>query len=106
VEKFEFERGGHWRFVELAPEGAQGFEGRYREIIPNERIVWTFEWDGLPGQPLVETTTFEDAGPGRTRVVSLSQFFTDEERDGMFTAMQPGVEESYAALDRLLAGMR
>ncbi|HEU5217937.1 MAG TPA: SRPBCC family protein [Gemmatimonadales bacterium] len=103
VERMEVERGGHWRFVEHGPEGAHGFEGRYREVTPKERLVQTFEWDGMPGYVLVDTVTFEDLGDGSTRVVSTSLFHTTEERDGMLDAgMEDGLNESYAALDRLL----
>lgn len=58
----EVERGGHWRFVEHGPEGIHGFEGRYREVTPQERLVHTFEWDGMPAYVIVETITFEDLG--------------------------------------------
>lgn len=103
IEKMEVVAGGHWRVVEHAPEGAQGFEGRYREVTPQERIVQTFEWDGLPGQPCIETAVFEDLGD-RTRVVNTTLFFTTAERDGMLASgMAEGAEQSYVALDRLLA---
>lgn len=104
IERMEVERGGHWRFVEHGPEGIHGFEGRYREVTPPERIVQTFEWDGMPGHVIVETATFEDLGDGRTRIVTTSLFHTNEERDGMLASgMEQGLGESYAALDRLLA---
>lgn len=104
VERMEVVRGGHWRFVEHAPGGLEGFEGRYREVTPPERLVQTFEWDGMPGYVAIETTTFEDLGDGRTRVVTLSLFHTTEERDGMLSSgMEEGLNQSYAALDRLLA---
>jgi uncharacterized protein YndB with AHSA1/START domain len=104
VERMEVERGGHWRFVEHAADGIHGFEGRYREVTPPERLVQTFEWDGLPGHVVIETAVFEDLGDGRTRVVNTSLFHTTEERDGMLHAgMEQGLNESYAALDRLLA---
>jgi uncharacterized protein YndB with AHSA1/START domain len=104
IERLEVERGGHWRFVEHGPEGVHGFEGRYREVTPPERLVHTFEWDGMPGYVVVETVTFEDMGDGRTRVVNTSLFHTTEERDGMLqSGMEEGLSESYAALDRLLA---
>ncbi|HTG84916.1 MAG TPA: SRPBCC domain-containing protein, partial [Gemmatimonadales bacterium] len=38
IERMEVERGGHWRFVEHGPDGVHGFEGRYREVTPPERI--------------------------------------------------------------------
>jgi uncharacterized protein YndB with AHSA1/START domain len=107
VERMEFERGGHWRYVEHAPDGVHGFEGRYREIIPEERIVFTFEWDGMPGYVCIETANFEELPDGRTRVVNLTLFHTKEERDGMLSlGMETGLSQSYAALDRLLAGMQ
>ncbi len=56
VERMDVQRGGHWRFVEHSPEGVHGFEGRYREVAPPERLVQTFEWDGMPGYVAVETT--------------------------------------------------
>jgi uncharacterized protein YndB with AHSA1/START domain len=103
IERFELERGGHWRFVEHGPEGVHGFEGRFREVTPPERLVQTFEWDGMPGYVAVDTCEFEDLGDGRTRVVSTSLFHTTDERDGMLQAgMEGGLNQSYAALDRLL----
>src|SRR5215207_1676945 len=39
IERMEMERGGHWRFVEHTDQGVHGFEGRYREVTPKERIV-------------------------------------------------------------------
>lgn len=104
IERFELERGGHWRFVEHGPEGAHGFEGRFREVTPKDRIVMTFEWDGMPAYVIIETVNLEDLGDGRTRIVTTSLFHTTEERDGMMAAgMEQGLNESYAALDRLLA---
>jgi uncharacterized protein YndB with AHSA1/START domain len=106
IERMEVERGGHWRFFEHSPHGVHGFEGRYREVKPPERIVQTFEWDGMPGHVAVETVMFEDLGDGRTRVVNISLFHTTQELDGMLSSgMEQGLNESYAALDRLLAAL-
>jgi len=106
IEKMDVQRGGHWRFVEHSPQGVHGFEGRYREVTPPERIVQTFEWDGMPGHVIIETMTLEDLGDGRTRLVTLSLFHTTEERDGMLhSGMEGGAQESYAALDRVLADL-
>ncbi len=106
IERHELERGGHWRFVEHSDHGVHGFEGRYREVTPMERISMTFEWDGMPGYPVVTTAVFEDLGNGRTKVVSTMQFYTPEERDRMLkSGMEGGMNESYAALDALLARM-
>jgi len=106
IERLELEKGGHWRFVEHGPDGVHGFEGRFREVTPPTRLSMTFEWDGMPGYTVLETATFEEAGKDRTRVINISLFFTTEERDGMLASgMEEGLNESYAALDRLLATM-
>ncbi|HJU89050.1 MAG TPA: SRPBCC family protein [Gemmatimonadaceae bacterium] len=103
IERLEVERGGHWRFVEHSDEGVHGFEGRYREVTPQSKIVQTFEWDGMPAYVVLETIEFHDLGDGRTKVVNVSLFFTSEERDGMLqSGMEQGLNESYEALDRLL----
>ena len=103
IERMEVERGGHWRFVEHSPDGVHGFEGRYREVTPRDRLVQTFEWDGMPGYVAVDTAVFEDLGDGRTKVVTTSLFHTTEERDGMLeSGLADGLNQSYAALDDLL----
>lgn len=104
VEKWEFERGGHWRFVEHHDGETSGFEGRFREITPKQRVVQSFEWDGMPAHVCIETAEYEDLGDGRTKLVTTSLFHTPEERDGMLqSGMESGMTESYAALDALLA---
>ena len=104
IERMEVEPGGHWRYVEHHEGGSDGFVGRYREVTPPERIVQTFEWDGMPEHVIVNTTAFEDLPGGRTRLTTHSLFLTPEDRDGMLSSgMEGGLNESYDALDRLLA---
>ncbi len=105
VEALEVRPGGHWRFVEHHGGRSDGFEGRFGDVRAPEQLVQTFEWDGMPAHPSRSSAHFEDLGDGRTRMVSTTLFFTPEERDGMLKAgMEGGMNESYAALDRLLAG--
>lgn len=104
VERLEVERGGHWRYVEHHDGGTDGFEGRFSEVVRPERMQQTFEWDGQPGLPCLNTAVLEDLGDGRTRLVETSLFFTTEARDGMIeSGMEQGMNESFAALDKLLA---
>jgi uncharacterized protein YndB with AHSA1/START domain len=106
VETFELKKGGHWRFVEHAEGQEHGFEGRFREIRPQDLIEMTFEWDGMPGHSLVDTYTFHDLGDGRTRLHAKSMAFTKQVMDGMLgSGMEGGMNESFDALDRLLATM-
>lgn len=104
IEKWELGRGGHWRFVEHHDGGTAGFEGRFREVTPMERLVWSFEWDGMPTHVSVETIEFVDLGDGRTKLVTDTIFMTGEDRDGMMqSGMEAGMNASFAALDALLA---
>jgi uncharacterized protein YndB with AHSA1/START domain len=104
VDRMDVRPGGGWRFVIRGSDGSENaFRGTYREITPPERIVQTFEWEGMPGHVSVETATFEDLGD-RTKVITTSLFHTVEERDGMLSSgMERGVNELYARLDELLA---
>jgi uncharacterized protein YndB with AHSA1/START domain len=104
VDEMDVRPGGSWRFVCHDPGGGEdGFRGTYREVTPPERLVYTFEWEGMPGHVLVETVEFEELG-GRTKVTTTSLFHTPEERDGMLAGgMEIGLNESYEALDELLA---
>lgn len=106
VEALELRPGGRWRFVEHAPQGVQGFEGHYREVVPEERLTFTFRWDGMPAYPFVEAIRLEELVDGRTKVVSEILFFTSEERDAVLgSGMERGMNESFAELDRLLASL-
>jgi uncharacterized protein YndB with AHSA1/START domain len=104
VDVMDVRPGGSWRFGVRNEDGSEtGFRGTYREIVPPERIVQTFEWEGMPGHVSVETATFEDLGD-RTKVTTTSLFHTTEERDGMLgSGMEQGLNETYARLDELLA---
>ncbi len=101
VDKMEVKAGGAWRYVERAANGEEyAFRGTFREVTPPERLVYTFEWEGMPGHVLVETVTLEEID-GKTHVTDSSIFHTAEERDGM---LQSGMEEgARASWDRLAA---
>jgi uncharacterized protein YndB with AHSA1/START domain len=104
VDTMDVRPGGSWRFVCSDPDGDQAFRGVFREIDAPERVVQTFEWEGMPGHIAVETATFEDLGDGRTKVTGVSLFHTTEERDGMLASgMEDGLSESYEQLAELLA---
>lgn len=104
VDEMDVRVGGRWRFVMKDADGTEsGFRGTYREVTSPERIVQTFEWEGMPGHVSVETSTFEDLGD-RTRVITSSLFHTTEERDGMLeSGMESGLRDTHARFDELLA---
>jgi uncharacterized protein YndB with AHSA1/START domain len=105
VDQMDVRPGGDWRFVCRDEDGSEeGFRGSYRELTPPERIVQTFEWEPMAGYVSLETMTLEDIGEGRTKVTTVSIFFTTEERDGMLNSgMEEGLNETYERLDELLA---
>jgi uncharacterized protein YndB with AHSA1/START domain len=104
VDQMDVRPGGSWRFANRDADGSEtAFRGTYREITPPERVVQTFEWEGMPGHICIETAVFEDLGD-RTRVINTSLFHTTEERDGMLASgMERGLNETYARMDELLA---
>jgi uncharacterized protein YndB with AHSA1/START domain len=105
VDTMDVRAGGSWRFVIRDADGTeQGFRGTYREVTPPERIVHSWEWEGMPGYVSIETATFEDLGD-RTRLTTVALYHTPEERDGMLASgMERGMNETFARLDELLAG--
>ena len=105
VDVMDVRPGGSWRFL-VGGEGEEaiGFRGTYREIEAPERIVQTFEWEGMPGHVSVETAVLEDLGE-QTKLVTTSIFHTTEERDGRLgSGMEGGLNETYERLDEVLAG--
>ena len=100
--EFDFRPGGKWRIVHRDPEGQEyAFRGEYREIVRPERVVWTFEYEGMPGA-MVETFTLEERD-GKTVLKSMSVFDTVEQRDGMLqSGMEGGAAESMDRLDEYL----
>ena len=104
--EMDFRPGGAWHYVERAADGNEyGFRGEYREILRPERIVQTFEFEGMPGHISVDSLVFEDLG-GRTRIVGTSVFDSVEDRDGMIqSGMEEGAGEVYNRLADYLRTM-
>jgi uncharacterized protein YndB with AHSA1/START domain len=103
VDTLDLRPGGRWRFIHRGPDGVEyGFNGEFREIVPPERLVYTFEFEGMPGHVAVETVTFEDLD-GRTKVTSVSLFPSVEDRDGMLeSGAEQGAVETWDRLAELL----
>ena len=90
VDRMEVRPGGIWRFVQREPDGrSYAFFGVYHAIVPPERLVHTFEFEGAPGHVSLETAVLEDLG-GRTKLPASSVFQSVEDRDSM---LQAGMEE-------------
>jgi uncharacterized protein YndB with AHSA1/START domain len=104
VDQLEARPGGRWRFVEREGDGSEyGFHGVYHDVQAPERLVYTFEFEGMPGHVLLETVVLEDQG-GRTLVTDTSVFQSVADRDGMLqSGMESGAAESMDRLDEYLA---
>jgi uncharacterized protein YndB with AHSA1/START domain len=104
VDLLEARPGGRWRFVERDGKGGEdAFHGVYHDLQAPERIVYTFEYEGMPGHVLLETVVLEDQD-GRRLMTDTSVFQSVADRDGMLqSGMESGAAESYARLDRYLA---
>ncbi len=104
VEEMDVRPGGRWRYVQRGPDGAEfGFHGVYHLVSPPEQLVYTFEFEGVPGHVVMETIRFEDLGDGRTRLVDVGVFQSVEDRDAMVASgMESGADESMNRLAALL----
>ena len=109
-EIFEPVSGGKYKFIQKDKDGNQfSFHGVTHEVLLNERIIGTFEFDGLPeaGHVIMETTKFEALPGNRTRVTSQSVFQSVSDRDGMVeSGMEHGVVEGYERLDEILETLK
>ena len=103
VDQMDVRMGGLWRFVQRGADGSENaFRGVFHEITAPERIVYTFEWEGMPGHILLETISLEERD-GKTLVSDSSVFQSVTDRDGMLqSGMEAGANISWDRLDRLI----
>jgi uncharacterized protein YndB with AHSA1/START domain len=107
VDKMDVRPGGAWRYVQRGQDGSEyAFNGVYREIVPPERLVSTFEFEGMPGHVILDTATFEEQD-GKTKLTTTSLFQTAGDRDGMLkSGMEEGAAETMDRLAELLTKLR
>ncbi len=94
--------GGRWRWVIVTDEGVEvGFHGEYRELIPNERIVYTEVYEGMPEGEAVNTLTFTEQD-GRTTLTILVQHTSQEHRDAHINSgMEAGMQDALDLLEQV-----
>lgn len=95
--------GGAYRFVFPHPsaEEPMAFFGRYLEVTPHSRLVWTND-EGGDDAGQVSTLTLEERGE-TTRIVLHERYPSREAREAGMGAYD-GMPESFEQLDELLAG--
>ncbi len=106
IEQWDCRDGGTYRYTHERDGHAYAFFGVNHEVLAPERLIGTFEFNGLPerGHVIMGKTTFEELAGGRSRVVHQSVFFSVSDRDGMVqSGMERGVTDGYEKLDAILA---
>src|SRR5437764_4795464 len=105
--------GGKWRYVMVTPDGTEvGFHGEYQEVVPDERLVSTEIYEGLPegvseeDAATVNTTTFGEAN-GRTTLTILVQAKSKISRDAIIeSGMEDGLQDALDLLEQAALSLR
>lgn len=113
VAEIDLRVGGGWRYVMVTPDGFEvGFHGEYREIVPNERLVTTEIYEGLPegvsedDAATLNTATFAEAD-GQTRLTILVQAQNKVSRDAIIeSGMEDGLQDALDLAEELLRSVQ
>ena len=107
IAEIDLRVGGGWRWVMIASEGFEvGFHGEYREIVPDERIVSTEVYEGMPDGEALNTITFTEED-GRTTMSILVQHSCQEHRDAHISSgMESGMQKSMDLLEQVAVSLR
>ena len=112
VAEIDLRVGGAWRHVMVSDGFEVGFHGEYREIVPNERIVSTEVYEGLPDGVSEEegatlnTATFTETD-GRTTLTILVQAANEVSRDAIIdSGMEAGMQDAMDLLEEVALSLR
>jgi uncharacterized protein YndB with AHSA1/START domain len=101
--------GGEWRYVMVADGDEVGFHGEYRQIVPDERLVSTEVYEGIPDaeqHAALDTLTLTEVD-GRTLLRILVEHPTKEGRDAhIASGMEAGLQDALDLLERLTVPKR
>jgi uncharacterized protein YndB with AHSA1/START domain len=102
--------GGMWRYVSRSEDGFEvGFHGEYREIVPNERLVTTEVYEGIPdadAHAALDTLTLTESD-GRTTLTVLVEHPTREGRDAHINSgMEAGMQDAMDLLEEVAVSLR
>jgi uncharacterized protein YndB with AHSA1/START domain len=112
VVEIDLQVGGRWRYVMVTGDGqAVGFHGEYREVVPDERLVSTEIFEGLPegvseeDAATVNTATFSEAD-GRTTLTLLVQAKNKVSRDAIIdSGMELGLQDALSLLEQVAVSL-
>jgi uncharacterized protein YndB with AHSA1/START domain len=113
VVEIDLRAGGQWRYVMVTDDGFEvGFHGVYREVVPNERIVSTEIYEGLPegvsdeDAVTLNTATFTEVD-GRTTVTLLIEATSKTSRDAIIdSGMEAGLQDALDLLEETASSLR
>jgi len=107
VAEIDLRVGGKWRYVMVTDDGFEvAFHGEYREIVPNERIVSTEVYEGMPDAEAVNTLTLAEVD-GRTTLTILVQHASKEHRDAhVESGMEAGMQDAFDLLEEVASSLR
>ena len=102
--------GGTWRYVSRSEDGFEvGFHGEYREIVPNERLVTTEVYEGIPDadeHAALDTLTLTESD-GRTTLTVVVEHPTKEGRDAHINSgMEAGMQDAMDLLEEVAVSLR
>ena len=104
VDRWDCRTGGEYRYIHSRDGEEFAFHGSFHEVRPDEVIVQTFTFEGMPDSVALEKLVLTDLGNGRTRLVATSLADSFEARDAMVASgMETGIVEGYERLDEVLA---
>ena len=107
VAEIDLRVGGTWRYVAVTDGGFEvAFHGEFREIVPNERIVSTEVYEGVPDAETVNTMTLTEVD-GRTLLEILVQHSSKEHRDAQIASgMEAGMQDALDLLEGVAISLR
>lgn len=108
VDRMELKKGGIWRYINRGSDGQEfAFNGVYHEIAAPERLLYTYEFEGMPpGRAGIVTITFEEQN-GKTLLTDKSLFQSVEDRDAVVqSGMEQGAAETFDRFEELLSKMK
>ena len=109
VAEIDLRVGGKWRYVMVADGGMEvAFHGEYREIVPNERVVSTEAFEGVPDpddNATTNTMTLTETD-GRTTLSVLVDCPSPEVRNAIVeSGMEAGLQDAYDLLEELAVSL-
>ena len=107
VAEIDLRVGGRWRYAMVTEDGFEvAFRGEYREIVPNERIVSTEMFEGMPEAAALNTLTLAEED-GRTTLTILVEHSSKEHRDGHINSgMEAGMQDAMDLLEEVAVSLR